>query len=362
MNRQLWRQLLPALYEFPIIVDNKAEFGTATDVCNHAACLPHEVFSSLYTAAPDLFRHLFTGEPGNLAQWWAEADECDPDWCRSHPTVTTQPDPEKRVPLGMHGDDAGMAGLESVLAITWGSIASDQRSTLDTRIAFSMVKTREIFGTVTMDTLYGIFAWSFKALATGKFPYEDHEGTLFSLTHHPDRFARRGQYLAGGFVGCWAEMRGDWKFLKEALRLKNHYNCQSTICHLCLTLKDIANLGMRYTNFRRDALHRQTLITNDEFMASYGRMAFMSLLLTIPGFTIWRVYFDYMHTHDLGVTQLWVPSVMKEMTERRSDVFVGNNRQEKLASAYRLYRRWCKDQRVKSVIDNKFTSSILVCR
>ena len=84
----------------------------------------------------------------------------------------------------------------------------------------------------------------------------------------------------------------------------------------------------------------------------------MSLLLTIPGFTIWRVYFDYMHTHDLGVTQLWVPSVMKEMTERRSNVFVGNNRQEKLASAYRLYRRWCKERRVKSVIGNKFTNSV----
>jgi len=33
--------------------------------------------------------------------------------------------------------------------------------------------------------------------------------------YEPKRAAVAGLPLAGGFVGAWAELRGDWKFLKE---------------------------------------------------------------------------------------------------------------------------------------------------
>ena len=356
-QRQAWRQLLPAVYQFQIVLNGKDNLGTSPGLSTHAALLPHEVFASLYSQSPALFEYLMSGGSNNVIDWWRNAQLCDSAWCSSHPGVANQPDPAKRIPLGIHGDDAGMAGLESVLAITWGSVSGAQVSTLDTRIAFTMVKTREVIDVVTMDEIYGVLVWSFEALTSGRFPSADHTGKLFSMTHHPDRYAKRGDFLAAGIVGCWSEMRGDWKFLKEAYRLKEHYNNHMHICHLCGVVKDTLNMGMIYTNFKQDALHRRTLVTSAEFKALYMGRAFASLLL-LPGFCIWRVYFDYMHTHDLGITQLVVPSVMKELSAPSSTAFNGDGRQAKLDDAYRKYKRWASNNMVKSVVGRKFTVRI----
>jgi hypothetical protein len=352
-TRQPWRKLLPELYEWSLPL---AESWEVRDDL-HAALLPHEVFGSMHSEAPDLFECLLTGGDNNLREYWDSMAQCDPSFVANHPVVVNHPDPTKRVPLGMHGDDAGMSGQESVLAITWGSLAGCQSSTFDTRIAFSMVKTRLVTES-TMDDLYLVLQWSFEALATGRYPYNDHRGRPFALDHHPKRFARRGKLLAGGFVGAWAEMRGDWKYLREALKLKHHYNCHQHICHLCGVMKATHHAGMLYTNFRQDALHRQTLVSHNGFMGSYATVAAMSMLFLIPGFCIWRVHFDYMHTHDLGTLQHAVPSVMRDLTDRNSIVFVGATRQQKLNDAYRKYRVWCKQTRTRSIIGKPFKEKV----
>jgi hypothetical protein len=173
---QAWRQLLPTPYEFPLVLDRVANFKTDPDTKCHACLLPHGVFGSLHKAAPDLFEYLFTGGAAHLREWWTEARDADPVWYASNPIIHSEPDDTRRVPLGIHGDDAGMHH-ESVLAITWGSIAGAQTSTLDTRIAFTMVKTHNILNDVTMNQIYKVLAWSFKSLASGRYPYVDHEDT-----------------------------------------------------------------------------------------------------------------------------------------------------------------------------------------
>ena len=212
-----------------------------------------------------------------------------------------------------------------------------------------------------MQTIYKVLKWSFEALASGYYPAADHDDVPFSLHHYPERFAMRGKQLAGGFVGCFSEMRGDWKYLKEALILREHYGMGSRICHLCGVLKHSHDRGMRYTNFRRDALHRSTRIAHAHFSNRYLGFAIFSYLLLIPGFCIWRVYFDYMHTHDLGITQYVVPSVLCDLTDPQSTVFVGNTRQAKLHDAYRRYSIYCKNNRVKSVISKPF-NKIVWCK
>ena len=93
-------------------------------------------------------------------------------------------------------------------------------------------------------------------------------------------------------------------------------------------------------------------------MASYGGPVALSVLFFIPGFCIWRVCFDYMHTHELGTLQLVAPSLMKDLTKPTSVVFRGNTRQAKLNDAHRKYGRWCKERRVKSVIRKVFRENI----
>ena len=205
-----------------------------------------------------------------------------------------------------------------------------------------------------MNQIYSVLVWSFEVLASGFYPYKDHEDVLFSPTHHPGRFALRGEPLAGGFVGCWGEMRGDWKYLKEALFLLEHYGMGQRICHRCCVRKRTLDLSMIYSNFRRDAGHRDTILSNQEFLNIYLLLPIVSVLLMLPGFTIARVYFDHMHTHDLGITQYMVPSVLSELADLRSTVFAGATRQDKCYAAYRAYSIWCKNNLVKSVSGKPF--------
>jgi hypothetical protein len=351
VQRQVWRQLMPAPYVFDLVLKDKAEHGTEPAIVPHFALLPHEVFHTLFTRAPDLFDWLLTGGDDNLRAWWRLAEEAKDSWYTDHPVIQSQPDSTKRVPLGLHGDDAGMSGQEQILVLTWNPTAV-KRSTIDNRILFCMVKVTEIFQDVTLDTIFTVLKWSFEALATGLFPDRDHEGKLFSPDYFPDRYALRGKLVAGGRVGCWSEMRGDWKFLKEALHLQRHYGLRDFICHLC-SVRKFGSYGSRYTNFRRDAPHRTTLYTAAAWLAIYLAAGCVSPILRIPGFNIWRVCFDSLHTYELGIFQYLVPSVMVELTSKPG-VFDGSTKAERYSTAYRRYRVWCKTHRIKSVVSRKF--------
>ena len=96
-----------------------------------------------------------------------------------------------------------------------------------------MIRCYNIMIPASTDELYNVLRWSLDALGKGEFPDRDHVGTLFSKTHHPNRFRMVGQTLAVGLKGCWESMRGDWKFLKESLGLQQHYGRVGCICHFC---------------------------------------------------------------------------------------------------------------------------------
>ena len=113
--RQAWFGLLPQLYEFDVNYLNAKDY-TKEKWMSHAALLPHEVFATLYDKAPDLFRHLMYGTEENLIKFWAGLERTDGEFCRNHPVVqNTQPN--RRIPIGIHGDDAGTAGRHCVLGI-----------------------------------------------------------------------------------------------------------------------------------------------------------------------------------------------------------------------------------------------------
>jgi hypothetical protein len=116
-------------------------------------------------------------------------------------------------------------------------------------------------------------------------------------------------------------MRGDWKFLREALHLTHHYGHNVYICHRCKASREITRL--LYTDFRNTARHRRTLISSTDWRRDYERNPLVSPLLRIPGFSVERVFFDALHTLDLGVYQTVVPSAMAEMAAAGANVFTG---------------------------------------
>ena len=47
---------------------------------------------------------------GNLAEFWRKSQGTE--WYNQHPVVASQPNPNLRIPIGQHGDDAGVYNNE----------------------------------------------------------------------------------------------------------------------------------------------------------------------------------------------------------------------------------------------------------
>ena len=88
-------------------------------------------------------------------------------------------------------------------------------------------------------------------------------------------------------------------------------------------------------------------------MTLYAAAGIACSLFLIPGFTILRVFFDIMHTLDLGVSQYAIPSALWELTEANVQ-WPGRTREIRFRAAYASYRRWCKANKVISVTKKKF--------
>ena len=243
VHRQPWRRLLPSTYEFslPHTPDQLRETERL-----HAALLPHEVFSTL-SMYGELFQELLTGPVGELQSFWDATS--DTPWFAKHPLPELHAAPHLCVPIGIHGDDAGVYNSEQVLVLTWCSVARELL-TLDSRIMFAAVLVNHCVPMKTVETLYRVFRWSLNCLASGTFPHTDHDDVPFSRTHHPARFAKAGMPLTNNNMrGVWSELRGDWKWQAEALHLENWYST-NYCCHLCRAHKNIKRLW--YTQFSQD--------------------------------------------------------------------------------------------------------------
>ena len=126
----------------------------------------------------------------------------------------------------------------------------------------------------------------FQAISEGIFPAHDHTGKAFSADYYPKRFRKRGLPLAAGLAGCWAELRGDWKFLAQVLDLQEHYRKPQSLCHLCGACRN--RPGLEFTDFAMNSPLRDSRISSDDWNAKYAVYGLPLILL--PGFCIWHVF------------------------------------------------------------------------
>lgn len=171
LRRKPWRKLMPDLYPFPNYVCRAKESAGAKR-CTSYALLPHEVFHSVYTTAPDLFDFLFRGNDANLIDFWRETQQRSTSWYDSHPAVARQPDARKRVPIGTHGDDTGIWQHEKVLIISWNSVAVNT-DTFNNKILFCAVQLLSALPGITLNEYYDVLRWSLNCLSSGFFPDKD---------------------------------------------------------------------------------------------------------------------------------------------------------------------------------------------
>jgi hypothetical protein len=74
----------------------------------------------------------------------------------------------------------------------------------------------------------------------------------------------------------------------------------------------------------------------------------VSALLYIPGFDVYRIVFDIMHTLELGIHQYAAASTMVELTEPidQGGIFEGESREARFNNAYLAYDAWVDRNRL----------------
>lgn len=329
VQKQPWRGLLPDVFQFPVRVTFD---GLHVDEASHACLLPHELFGSLYRNGRELWQHMFLGGHGDLAEFWEKSRASD--WYQKHPVWEVAHDPMHAIPYGIYGDDAGVFQTEKILILLWGGVVEDH-PTLISRLLFTAVPYSRVIPDVTLPEIYKVWKWSLTWLGIGEYPPWDHNGRHFGPGFHPDRARMAGNRIAGDFVGVFSEMRGDWKYLREALKLKQHYGANSC-CHLCRAHKQ--NQRLLFTNFRRDSVLRQRPTTDAEFRRDAGPDP--PEFLGIPGFHLWRVWVDAAHNFDLGSYQYSAASGIAELAAE--GVWPAGTIRERWALAYADHKAWCK--------------------
>ena len=163
-----------------------------------------------------------------------------------------------------------------------------------------------------MAMFYQVYVWSLQWVGLGVCPDRDHLGILFSATHHPATWKIAGQRIAGNYVIAFSELRGDWKWQKEALYLHEHSHL-NRMCHYCRAHKRIRrNIS---TQFSRRSRLRQTRYAWRQIRDWTSTDEGKSWLFYIPGFRLLRCWVDALHCLDLGILQSIIPSALAELVD-----------------------------------------------
>ena len=182
--------------------------------------VPHRQFASLYRERPEFFKEHVTGTSEDLAACWKHLGK--QDFLRPHPAIAGRNDfTERCAPLGLHGDAGAFAKKQSLFVLTWNGLVAQGR-TRQTRFVMAVFKKTELCPDgSTLDAIWKALAWSFNALAEGKWPTEDWDGNPFIDEGEGD--------LADGWRGACCQMRGDWQWLCQVF----HFHSFKHVLGLC---------------------------------------------------------------------------------------------------------------------------------
>jgi hypothetical protein len=244
------------------------------------------------------------------------------EWA-THPDVELDGDLSEVLVLGMHAD--GVQYNASIRAgggrsLVVGSMnivsAADPKRKHRRQPLFVLKKGRlckcSCLGFHTLQELMEVVAWSMGCLARGETPTCRHDGSPWSRLDQQTR-------VPGGQIipkAALLQVRGDWEFLEQCFRLRSVHSDE--FCWMCDATSK--TMGPRhFHDFRPEAGHRQSLVSNQEYLQRCFREARQpSHLFRCPGFKIDFLTVDSMHAADLGTFQdamgslLWIECTHKD--------------------------------------------------
>ena len=154
-------------------IDPKTSKETKEDA---SIFLPHMVFAKLFAHFPTFFNKLFP--LADLESFWGRALANGDDRLDGHPMVLEKTWKSKCIPLFVHGDGVEFHSRDSLMVWSWGPMLSKLRS-LENHLLMTAWAESCSLGKGTWDPMWCWLQWSFKALAAGHHPGQDHGESLW---------------------------------------------------------------------------------------------------------------------------------------------------------------------------------------
>ena len=217
----------------------------------HPVLLPHEFFSSLFHARRDIFDESLRGPPDAARIFWDVMRARRVDFFMNNAALSSA-HLDVTIPLGLHGDGGSFSHQDSLIVFSFNSIIASRSGVAGfaRRFLYTIIRKSDMLE-ATAPELLRIFSWSTNHLATAITPSLDW-----------DDCPRAGgeQYIAGGFRATLSQIRGDWEFLANVLKLAN-WNRNIMMCPFCAA-DNVRRGGLEYTDFSSSANWRGTVRTH----------------------------------------------------------------------------------------------------
>ena len=205
------------------------------------------------------------------------------------------------IAVGCHGDGAPFSKTDRVFTLAWNGIHGTG-NTLGTRIVYTVVQKSQMVPQ-TLDALFTYFAWAWNTLASGKWPQTDWQGVAYDPL-------KRGKFIADGFCAHMLQVRGDWEFFADYLRVPR-WNSDNP-CWLCPA--SMSGDSMLWTD--RDGAWNTRLRTHEQWVAKLEAEGLsLPAVFQIQGFGLHSIMADVMHTLDLGVSSHACGNICWEMMQ-----------------------------------------------
>jgi len=231
---------LPKLFrlELPLVHTTLGRFRHSVPML-----LPHQLFAALYEHYPDKFTEILLGSRLNCKRFWA-AVKGSPQFL-AHEVGKVPGYEENCIPLKIHGDGTPVTGLGK----GWGKLVDIFSVSSMLVIGTTILRSMMIFMMFqhlicrdddhnTMNTVFRMFIWSFKACWAGRHPVEDWNGVkmVYDLA---------GTELCGGFFFCV------WSLIQDLEHGNKVYDMPNPTANACCPLCPVGRrLGCNWWDFR----------------------------------------------------------------------------------------------------------------
>ena len=240
-------------------------------------------------------------------------------------------------PVGVAGDDAryNLAGQKIIIMMVSLVLHEPQRLEV-CRYPFFLLREGLSLGKRTLHDVLKLLAWSLNVGFRGIYPTQGPFGEDFSK-----RRVRAGGRIFGGPFAL-SEWRGDWKWHREILDLRQHYS-SNCICLFCRATKSRG--AFQYARF--DVFQQTGFrpFSSAEFVA-HALKNYVPPICCIIGFAPRMISLCTMHTSNLGLCSLLNAGALLGLLDRNFFGLTSEPLSHRLRVVTIRFRSWCSAMRI----------------